>query len=192
MLNIATDGWSILLLLLLLALGSWVDLRAHRIPNAIVLSGVLLAFALHGLDGGPRGLGATLAGMLVAGGLLLPFHLGGGMGAGDVKLMAMVGAFLGPVGVLPAVAMTLVAGALLGVAVPLAAQAVHARFGLRLLASTQAEMPPRWRPESVEPGRARTLRFPYAVAIVAGTLGSLWFFADLKPAGELVATLWTR
>ena len=32
---------------------------------------------------------------------------------------------------------------------------------------------------------------PHAKSGTLGTLASLWLFADLKPAGELVATLWT-
>lgn len=182
------DGWSTLILLLLLALATWVDLRTNRVPNAIVLAGILLAFVLAGAAAGPRGLAAAMAGMFVAGGCLLPFHLGRGMGAGDVKLMAMVGAFLGPLGALSAVALTLVAGLLLSGAALLATQAMASGFGLRLLSSASARMP---RP-ATEHGGARTLRFPYAMAILLGTLASLWFLADLKTAGELVGALWTR
>jgi len=181
------DGWSTLILLLLLALATWVDLRTNRVPNAIVLAGILLAFVLAGAAAGPRGLAAAMAGVFVAGGCLLPFYLGRGMGAGDVKLMAMVGAFLGPLGALSAVALTLVAGLLLSGAALLATQAMASGFGLRLLSSASARMP---RP--TEHGGARTLRFPYATAILLGTLASLWFLADLKTAGELVGTLWTR
>jgi len=175
------DGWSTLILLLLLALATWVDLRTNRVPNAIVLAGILLAFVLAGAAAGPRGLAAAMAGMFVAGGCLLPFYLGRGMGAGDVKLMAMVGA-------LSAVALTLVAGLLLSGAALLARQAMASGFGLHLLSSGSARMT---RP-ATEHGGARTLRFPYAMAILLGTLASLWFLADLKTAGELVGTLWTR
>jgi Flp pilus assembly protein protease CpaA len=135
------DGWSTLILLLLLALATWVDLRTNRVPNAIVLAGILLAFVLAGAAAGPRGLAAAMAGMFVAGRCLLPFYLGGGMGAGDVKLMAMVGAFLGPLGALSAVALTLVAGLLLSGAALLATQAMASGFGLRLLSSASARMP---------------------------------------------------
>jgi prepilin peptidase CpaA len=182
------DGWSTLILLLLLALATWVDLRTNRIPNAIVLAGILLAFVFAGAAAGPRGLAAALAGVLVAGGCLLPFHLGGGMGAGDVKLMAMVGAFLGPLGALSAVALTLVAGLLLSAAALLATQAVASGFGLRLLSSASARMP---RP-ATEQGSARSLRFPYAMAILLGTLVSLWVSAELTTAGELMGSVWTR
>jgi prepilin peptidase CpaA len=171
------DGWSTLILLFLLALSAWVDLRTNRIPNAIVLSGILLGSVLASVGGGPRGLAAALAGMLVAGGCLLPFHIGGGMGAGDVKLMAMVGSFLGPLGALSAVASTLVAGLLLCGAALLAAQAMPSAFGLRLFSSASARMPQ----PATEQRAVRTLRFPYAMAILLGTVASL-----------LVSAWWTR
>jgi len=175
-------------LLPLLAIGSWVDLRTHRIPNAIVLTGIVLAFTLQGLAGGPRGLAVSMAGMLVAGGLLLPFHLGRGMGAGDVKLMAMVGAFLGPLGALIAVAMTLVAGMLLSVVATLGAQAAQARFGLRLLVAKQADLVRASPAGTPEGSGVRMLRFPYALAIFAGTFASLWIFGEpISTVGSVFA-----
>ena len=104
--------------LLLLAAAS--DLAARRIPNLLVVAGLLLAAGGHALSlatgqhplAGPRP-GAPLAG-LVAGGLALsPLYLLRGCAAGDVKLMAMVGAFLGAATALEATLATLVCVGLL-------------------------------------------------------------------------------
>jgi prepilin peptidase CpaA len=86
-----------LLLGVFLLLAAWWDIRSQRIPNALVLllwgSGLLIQTLL-----GP-GVGHALLGWGVAMMIFLPAHLLWGMGAGDVKLMAGVGVFLGPEGV---------------------------------------------------------------------------------------------
>jgi prepilin peptidase CpaA len=79
-----------------LAAATVTDLRARRIPNVVTLPALLLGLVLntvlHGLEGGTTSLqGAGLA--LAA---LLPLYILRGMGAGDVKLMAAIGALKGP------------------------------------------------------------------------------------------------
>jgi prepilin peptidase CpaA len=92
-------------LVLLLLAAAWSDVKHRRIPNGLVASGVLFALALHTwLPAGqgfasqlPGGLGffASFEGLGICLVLLFPFFALGLMGAGDVKLIAMVGAFLG-------------------------------------------------------------------------------------------------
>lgn len=90
----ATQAVVLGLILLLAVIG---DLRRRRIPNSLTLPGVVLGISLLGLEAGWGGLWSGITGTLTGAGLLfLPFALGG-MGAGDVKLMAAVGAFGGPV-----------------------------------------------------------------------------------------------
>src|SRR5262249_11682462 len=73
-----------------------IDIRDRRIPNWLSLSGVVGGVSLNSFTGGLDGLVLSLTGV-VAGFLLLFFaYLLWGMGAGDVKLLAAVGAFLGP------------------------------------------------------------------------------------------------
>lgn len=106
-------------LALWLAAAVWTDLRQRRIPNALVLSG-LVAAALaqwhQALIGAPPSSLAfpmpAVLGALIGGASLWPLYARGGMGAGDVKLMALVGAFVGPAGAVSAVLCALVAGGL--------------------------------------------------------------------------------
>ncbi len=73
-----------------------VDLRTRRIPNALSGAALLVGIALNALYFGWAGALSALGGMLVMVAILLaPFALGG-LGGGDVKMMAAVGAFLGP------------------------------------------------------------------------------------------------
>jgi prepilin peptidase CpaA len=81
---------------LLLSAAAVVDVRQLRIPNALSLGGALLGLALWTSHAGVSGLLGGIGGMLLGAVVFLPFYLMKGMGAGDVKLMGAVGAFLGP------------------------------------------------------------------------------------------------
>lgn len=88
----------LIVLLIILSIACFTDLRERRIPNWLTLSAPLVAMALHGLGSGG---GATLssllsyAGFLVAGFILYSAVLAQGVGAGDIKLLAACAAFLG-------------------------------------------------------------------------------------------------
>ena len=104
-----------LALAILLTLAAVCDIRSHRIPNPLVLAGLVLGLAWHGWRGGWPGLLLSLEGVAVAALALLPYALGG-LGAGDVKLLGAVGALLGPLFLLWTLPGTVLAGALLALA----------------------------------------------------------------------------
>lgn len=72
------------------------DCKYRKIPNWLNLSGLILGFGLNTLFFGGAGLLASAEGMLLAFAIYLPLFLVKGMGAGDVKLMAALGALVGP------------------------------------------------------------------------------------------------
>jgi prepilin peptidase CpaA len=71
------------------------DLLHSRVPNWLTLPVTLLAFGLHFADAGTQGLVFSLAGWLTGFALLIGLYALGGTGAGDVKLLAAVGALSG-------------------------------------------------------------------------------------------------
>lgn len=111
--------YMVCVLSLLLLMAAWQDCQIYRIQNALVISGALLGVVLNGLL--PTGINvyASLLGWGVGLLLLLPLYWVRAMGGGDVKLMAMVGAFLGPQATLTALLYILVTGGFLAIAVAL-------------------------------------------------------------------------
>jgi prepilin peptidase CpaA len=94
-----------------------IDLRTRRIPNELTmaLTGVGVALAASGLSG--ISLWGSIAGFALGLALMTPGHLLGATGAGDVKLMAAVGAVVGPATVVTAFLLTAIAGGVLAVVV---------------------------------------------------------------------------
>jgi len=134
-----------------------VDLRTRRIPNRLTVAAAATAVALAFVRAGWQGASVSAAGVLIGLVLFLPLCLAGKLGAGDVKAMGAVGAFLGPVGVLLAALYTLLAGG---------------------IAAAVALVSFRWRVHRVSDTgqRASLLRqqdLPYGVAIACGTLASI-------------------
>lgn len=157
----------------------WVDIRERRIPNALsvgaLASGLLLRVPL-GLDA--VGLGLASAGIAFVFGLF--FFLIGGLGAGDVKFMAGVAAFLDP-GQLPlglvvmagvGVLMALVAVLRAGVLGRTFRNLVHffLTFGRASFRGWKGESPA----VSLQSGGAMAVTSPYAVAIASGAIAA-WF-----------------
>ncbi|NLI81241.1 MAG: prepilin peptidase [Deltaproteobacteria bacterium] len=84
------------ILAVFLAVCAVFDLFYRRIPNWLTYPAMTAALIFRGINGGVDELLQGLSGLAVGMALLMPVYLVKGMGAGDVKLMGVVGAFLGP------------------------------------------------------------------------------------------------
>ena len=154
-------------LLGLLAVAAGSDLHSRRIPNWLVVTGLTLALATQwSLHGAARGASFWTLGVLTGGGLFLPLYLLRGMGAGDVKLMAMVGAFVGPELALQIVLVTCVIGGVWALAAIVFRRALKSA-GNNMLAIALSR-------GGFESGKRAALTsvgaLPYGVAIAMGTL----------------------
>lgn len=156
---------------LLLAGACVSDVRARRIPNVIVaavfIGGLGYALAvLAPLAALERVLGGTAVGLA----LWLPFWVMGVLGAGDVKLAAASGAWLGVAGIVEASLLAAVAGGVLAVWTLVRQGGITAavnRFAAWLLASRVTNtLAPELTP--------RERRVPYGLAIAAGAAVAAW------------------
>jgi len=139
------------------------DLRRRRIPNwltaATFAAGLLLNVWLDGLPGGLSALGGAALGFV----LLFPFYAIRAMGAGDVKLLAALGALLGPHDLVSVA----VYGAIVGGLMSLVVMAWAGLFGHMLRQLVLVGQLP-----SLRTG----LKAPYGVAIAGGV-----YLAQLLP-----------
>jgi prepilin peptidase CpaA len=100
-----------------MAIATVVDLRTRRIPNELTaaMAGIGVGLSAAGVSGVP--LWASMLGFVIGLALMMPGHVLGATGAGDVKLMAAVGAIVGPAMVITAFLFTAIAGGVLAVLV---------------------------------------------------------------------------
>lgn len=174
--------WEITLALLIpgILYASWIDYAQRRVPNwlnavlaalGLVFQGVHYGWYVHG----EGGVGWGLLGLAVGFGLLIVPWLMHGMGAGDVKLMAAIGCWLGPWLTL----LSFAAGALIGGVVALVmifstGRAVHAYTNMQTILMKMRSFDTAFG----EFGGARTFGttsqlLPYGVPLTAGTIGVL-------------------
>ena len=162
------------LLLLLLAGAVVTDLSARLIPNALVLAGALTGFLLAALH--PEGIGflRALGGLALGLAMFLPMYALRAMGAGDVKLMAMTGAFLGLPAIFEAALWVLLTGGVLALAFALRRGVARRMAGnLReMLVLAAASVQIRIVPD-FSAGPQTAVRLPYAVAIAGGVAAYL-------------------
>lgn len=145
------------------------DIVSHRLPNYYLLLGLMIGLAWQAWAAGWGGMISAGAGLLTGFALFVPFYALGGMAAGDVKMMAVVGSFLGVTGALWAGAYSLMAGSILGILYLL----YKGHLG-KLVVRYWAMAATRSRIAAEEDDAARQ-RFPYAIAIATGTLLSLYW-----------------
>jgi prepilin peptidase CpaA len=150
------------------------DLSTRRIPNVLTLGAALAALSVRSYADGWSGAESSLAGWLVGVACFFPFFALGGMGAGDVKLLGALGAWLGPQ---PAVWVALygsIAGGVIAIVV-----AMWSGYLRRALSNVWSLLM-FWRVAGVKPVPDLMLssqngpRLAYAVPVLAGLMMTVW------------------
>lgn len=161
--------------LIVLAIATFTDLRSCRIPNWLVLPFLAAGIIVSGVTHGWQGIGQSFLGMALGAVIFGFFCWLGGMGMGDVKLCAAVGAWIGPSQLLLALVITGIAGGVMAFC-----WAIAGGFMGEVLSGT-GDLLLSFRKGGVRPHPKLTLdnpltrKMPYAPAIAIGTLVS--FFA---------------
>lgn len=161
------------LMVLALLISCYTDLRFQKIYNAVLFPTALLALGFHT---GTVGLNGTVFALKGAGlGLALFFlpYLLGGIGAGDVKLLAVVGACKGTYFVFCSFLFAAIAGGVISLLVLIYRKKLLAtlrQMGLALKTALMSRLTVWNFPKLDDENRAS---FPYGVAIVLGSISAL-------------------
>lgn len=162
------------LLLALLGIAAVIDFRTYRIPNWLTGLAILVGLSLHTFANQLPGFVFSLEGAVLGLGLFIILYMCGWMGAGDVKLFAAVGSFLGPAQAISAAIVIALVGGLLALLV-LGFYQGWRKTGLWLWSYVQAMVLTR-SVRGLTPVQGAAPKVPYAVAIGLGTIGSYWWY----------------
>lgn len=173
-----------------LLLAAWIDLRTRRIPNWLVASGMLAGLLLQAIAPAGAGLFAylwggmgalqALLGLGAGLALFMPLYLLRAFGAGDVKLLAMVGVWMGPKLLFSTALLILLTGGVLALIVMLASRSSRQVLAnVRFMLTTTLIGAQTGKLAALEAPVAGTARLPYAMAITVGTLAQIgWMLAQ--------------
>jgi prepilin peptidase CpaA len=168
-------SWSDIMAISIALVACVFDLHSRRIPNLLTFGAAGAALAIAAATGGFAAARWSLAGWAVGLAIWLPIYALGGIGAGDVKLMAAIGACLGPAHTIPAALYAAIVGGVLASALAIA----HGR-ARQTIANVQLLLV-HWRVAGFTPHAQLTLvadhnapRLAYAVPILAGTVVAQW------------------
>jgi prepilin peptidase CpaA len=151
------------------------DLRARRIPNWLTLSGLCAGLLTNGVLYGLKGIGTSLSGLAAGLGVYLIFYLLRAMGAGDVKLMAAIGAIVGPEHWFVIFIASSIAGGVFAVVLMIwKGRAKEILLNAVFIATELAHFrAPYQRRGDLDVKNPAALRMPHGLAIAAGTMTCL-------------------
>jgi len=171
-----------IVLILVVAVAAIYDIRFRRIPNWLVLAGLVLGIALNTFLFEWAGLVFALKGFAFAFVIYFPLYLLRGMGAGDVKLMAAIGSIVGWRNWLGIFIITAIVGGLAAVA--LLASRKRLGKGLYnvgyLIVELMSFRPPYARSEELDVTSGKSMKLPHGVVIAWGCvlfLAAAWIWA---------------
>lgn len=167
------ENWTVWLVTVVLILAAVIDGFELKVPNWVtfpfIVSGWVYSFAAFGWEG----LGWSMLGTVVGLGLLMPAYAIGGMGAGDVKLLAGVGAWVYGIHTMYAFAATAVVGAVLAVLMVVCCKAwkKHSTQFWLILNEILVIRNPEQLSAIAAKRKPSMLLLPYGIPIAIGTIG---------------------
>jgi prepilin peptidase CpaA len=165
--------WSVWLVSALLVEAAIIDGFKLKVPNWLTFhlaaGGMACATWAHGWSG----LAISLGGLALGLALLMPLHMIGGMGAGDVKLLAGVGAWMGPSIVLGAFVVSALVGGVMAVAMVVRAGEVAKHWAMFQTIGHEilAVRSPEKLSETAAARKPTMMLLPYGIPIAVGSIG---------------------
>jgi prepilin peptidase CpaA len=150
--------------------GSVEDVRSRKIPNSLTYFGVIAALCIRIFVLGWPGLRDGLIGTLIGGGIFFFLFVIGGMGGGDVKLMAAVSAFAGLTQIVNLLIAAAISGGAMAIVIMLYQQRVLTTIR-NTIVLVQHHLTTGLRPHpDLNVRQTQSTRVPFAPAIAIGTL----------------------
>lgn len=167
-----TENWHVWLVTLTLVVAAVIDGWKLKVPNWITYPMVISGWIYSGVAFGWEGLGWSLLGTVIGLALLMPAYAIGGMGAGDVKLLAGVGAWMWGTTTFYAFCATAVAGGVLavGMVVSHKAWAKHRDQFFAILTEIMIIRDPDKLSEIAADRKSSMMLLPYGIPIAIGTI----------------------
>ncbi|WP_166824360.1 A24 family peptidase [Thalassoroseus pseudoceratinae] len=167
------ENWHVKFVAVVLIVAAWIDGKELRVPNWLTYSMVLSGLVYNTVVGGWGGLGFALLGMVVGLLTLLPLYSVGGMGAGDVKLMAGIGAWLGSYITFYAFVATVVVGAVMAVLMVIYKRGVQKHYAqfLMILNEWMTVRNPAELSKIAKERKPTMFLLPYGIPICIGSIG---------------------
>lgn len=164
--------WEVKLVSAVLIFAAIIDGKQLKVPNWITFPMVLSGLLYHSVASGWHGAGDSLNGIVWGLLCLLPLYAVGGMGAGDVKLMAGIGAWLGATTTCYAFAVTVVVGALMAVVMILTSGRVmhHVRQFVHIAYEIMVVRNPRQLFATAKERKPTMYLLPYGIPICIGSI----------------------
>jgi prepilin peptidase CpaA len=170
--NTLAQNWPLWLLSAVLVFAAVIDWWKLKVPNWLTFPLVLSGWIYSSVAFGWEGLGASLLGTLIGLGLLLPLYAIGGMGAGDVKLLAGVGAWVGATMTLYAFCFSAILGGLIALGMVLYKQKWqhHSAQFWAILTEILVVRDPGALSTIAAERKSTMLLLPYGIPIAIGTI----------------------
>ena len=167
------ENWPIWVISVTLVVAALIDGVKLKVPNWLTFPMIFSGWLYSGLWFGWEGLGWSVVGTLVGLALLLPAYAIGGMGAGDVKLLGGVGAWVWPSVTFYAFCVSAVIGGLIALAMVLwrRAWARHQGQFLAILYEILIIRDPSQLATIAAERKSSMLLLPYGIPIAIGTIG---------------------
>jgi prepilin peptidase CpaA len=150
------------------SIGAVTDVRTRRIPNVLTGTAAAVGLLLHLTVDGWKAMGLAAAAGLIGGAIFFIFFVVGGMGAGDIKLMAAVSTLAGFGHLMEIFFATAVTGGVFAIALAISRGKLKSTFiNVGAVIQHHAAFGALPHPE-LNVLNSKALRLPYAVAIAAG------------------------
>jgi prepilin peptidase CpaA len=169
------DVVHIILLSVFILICFYTDIKSSRIPNAVTVSGTVIGLLYHLFTNGLEGILSSVIGLIIGFSIFFVLYLFGGVGAGDVKLFAAIGALTGTEFVLYTMMYSILYAGFIGLGILLFKKEFYQRiknaffFLFNLLLLRKRELVTDYK-------KMISYRFPFMYAVLPGVITTLYYF----------------